>query len=244
MATDDRQVLVTGTAPAPADFMVPGNGQIRPKAVFAHFNGTAAASSYLPVLKILSDGGEVVAIAPTTATIAAAGSADVSWFRGLGGAGGSSLQAFLGARIQASSTQTVSTSTNTDLHYQGVYFDTDGMVNLAANDRILTVNTAGLYLVVCETIYDYNSAGRRINNVIQNDYYHNNPIPSQFQASDSRNAIWSTPGENPHTTCTSVGIFQAVAGDFFSSGTYQSSGGNLTCNGGTNAFLSALLIGV
>ena len=80
MATDDQQVLVTGQESAPASFRVPGNGQIQPKAIFAHFNGASAATAFVPALKVISDGGETVAICPCPTTVAAAGSADVSWF--------------------------------------------------------------------------------------------------------------------------------------------------------------------
>lgn len=83
MATDDQQVLVAGTAPTPALFRVPGNGQIRPKAIFATFDGSGAAAPFLPAVKITSDGGELVGVYPTCASVAAGGSAAVSWFRGL-----------------------------------------------------------------------------------------------------------------------------------------------------------------
>ena len=80
MATDDQQVLVTGTASAPTHFTIPGNGQIQPKAIFAHFNGTNSGSAFVAALKVISDGGETVAICPCPTTVAAGGSADVSWF--------------------------------------------------------------------------------------------------------------------------------------------------------------------
>jgi hypothetical protein len=82
--TDDIQVLVSGTAPAPANFTIPGNGQIQPKAIFAQFEGAAAASAFYPVLKIISDGGELVGIYPTCTTVVAGGSAAVSWFPHVG----------------------------------------------------------------------------------------------------------------------------------------------------------------
>lgn len=85
MATDDQQRLVTGVASAPATFTVPGNGQIRPKAVFAHFDGTGAAGSFQPALKVTSDAGKLVGIYPTSNTLAAGASADVSWFPEVGG---------------------------------------------------------------------------------------------------------------------------------------------------------------
>lgn len=80
MPTDDQQVLVTGTASTPATFTIPGNGQIRPKAIFASYDGTGAAGAFAPALKIVSDGGETVGIYKLDSTIAAGASADVSWF--------------------------------------------------------------------------------------------------------------------------------------------------------------------
>ncbi len=89
MATDDQQILVTGGAATPAHFTIPGNGQIRPKAVFASFDGTSAGVAFLPALKIISDGGETVGIYPTDTTVAAGASADVSWFPRLAAAAAS-----------------------------------------------------------------------------------------------------------------------------------------------------------
>jgi hypothetical protein len=80
VATDDQQVLVAGTASSPASYLVPGNGQIRPKTIFASYDGTSAAGAFLPALKIVSDAGETVGIFPTDASVAAGASADVSWF--------------------------------------------------------------------------------------------------------------------------------------------------------------------
>lgn len=89
MATDDKQILVAGTAPTPADFLIPGNGQIQPKAVNAVFDGSGAASAFLPTLEIVSDAGVVVARCPAP-SVAAGGSAEVSWFPRVGGGGSSS----------------------------------------------------------------------------------------------------------------------------------------------------------
>ncbi len=83
MATDDVQRLVTGTAAAPANFTIPGNGQMRPKAIYALFTGTGAGTPYLPALKITSDAGKLVGVYPTCASVAAGGSAGVSWFPGI-----------------------------------------------------------------------------------------------------------------------------------------------------------------
>jgi hypothetical protein len=80
VATDDLQRLVTGIAPAPAIFTVPGNGQIRPKSIFASFDGTGAGSAFFPTLKVISDAGKTVGIYSSDTSVAAGASADVSWF--------------------------------------------------------------------------------------------------------------------------------------------------------------------
>lgn len=98
MPTDDRQILVVGAAPAPALWTVPGNGQVQPKAIFAQIDGSGAGSAFFPVVKIVSDGGEVVCICPTNVTVAAGGSAVVSWFphvaasESQGGSGGGPVE--------------------------------------------------------------------------------------------------------------------------------------------------------
>lgn len=82
MPTDDRQVIVAGLADAPAAWTVPGNGQITPLSIFAHYDGSGAATPFVPAIKVISDGGKTVGIYPYTSSIAAGGSADVSWFPG------------------------------------------------------------------------------------------------------------------------------------------------------------------
>ncbi len=77
-------MLAGGVAVAPVDYLVPGTGQIRPKAIYAAFDGSGAGSAFLPALKIISDSGDEVGIYPTTQAVAAGGSATVSWFPGIG----------------------------------------------------------------------------------------------------------------------------------------------------------------
>lgn len=251
MATDDQQVLVTGTASAPTHFTIPGNGQIQPKTIFANFNGSGAAGSFVPTLKIVSDGGETVGIYPLATSIAAGGSANVSWFP-LGARGaGTSNQTLIGAKIQATQTQSIANDTNTDLVYQSVAFDTDGMANLGANSRILTINTDGLYLVTCATLWPYQSTGRRINGITANAYFASG---GTLLCVDSRMPIWDPFGSSiaPHSGNLTVGTMQLSAGDFIASGVFQDSGAALNCNGqastvgasGSNAYLSAVMVGI
>lgn len=245
----DVAIRASATAAVPRDYTIPGAQEILPKSVRAVMDGTGAGSAWLPCLQLLDPGGNVMFSAVASSSVAAGASVDVSWFPGLtSGVGSGQLQKFIGARIQASSTQSVPTNTNTDLVYQGVLYDTDGMANLGADARILTVNTAGIYLVVAETIWPWTAAstGRRINVVTWNEFYSSNPIPSNAQASDTKMATWQsdgTGGPTPYTTNTSVGFFVAAVGDFFASGGFQASGGSLAANGITNCFLAASLVG-
>lgn len=243
----DVSIVAAATANVPRDYLIPGAQEILPKSVSAQMDGSAAASAWFPCLQVLDPSGRVMFSAVSSTAMAAGASADVSWFPRVTSAPGGSSQTLIGARIQAGSTQSVPDSTPTDLVYQSVYFDTDGMANLASDSRKLTVNTSGIYLVIAQTLWAYDGAGRRVNEVIQNALASGGSIPSQFFSDSDAPANWSPIGGDgfggPRTTSTSVGLFNAAVGDFFASGCYQNSGGALNCNGFANSFLSAVLIG-
>lgn len=248
----DALISRDGPVVVPLDYDIPATAEIIPLNVSATFADPGNAGPYVPALVVETPGGHELGPYPLGLTIAAGASARVSWFPGLGGGASSGgLQALVGARIRASATQTVADSTLTDLHYQAVDFDTDGMASLGVNDRILTVNTPGLYLVCCQTVWVYASAGRRLNQILRNGFYSAGDPPD---AGDSRMAVWAPVGGdglgNPHTTNLAVALFRCVAGDFFSSGVLQASGAALDCNGsstgtgGSNAYLSAVAIAI
>ena len=77
----DEQILVAGTSPAPLSYTVPNAIEAALLCVNASLNGAAASGAFLPTVEIVSDGGVVVARCPCFTTIAAGGSAEVSWFR-------------------------------------------------------------------------------------------------------------------------------------------------------------------
>lgn len=241
----DAIITRDGPVNVPLDYAVPATSEIIPIAISATFADPTNAGPYVPALEVITQTGQVVGPFPLGESIAAGGSARVSWFPGVGGGASGGIQALVGARIEAHAPQSIATSTTTDVVYDTVAFDTDGMANLAANSRILTISTPGLYLIVCETTWDANTAGRRLNGITVNGYTSGG---SPFLATDSRNAIFTPPASPGHTPNTSVGVFNLAAGDFVASGCLQGSGGSLNCNGlqaGSNQdnFLSALLIG-
>jgi len=240
----DQVLTRDGPVAVPLNYTVPQSGELLPLMVRATLDGTGAASAFKASVQIIAPSGRVMGNA-LSSTIAAGASADVTWFPGLnGGASTGAPQALKGARIQATSTQSVSDATNTNLVYQSVLFDTDGMANLASDARKLTVNTAGLYLVVCQTVWAANGAGRRINVALHNALYTDASIPAVDSQSDERPAVWNpVTASLGRTSNTCTGVYQASVGDFFSSGGYQGSGAALNANGFANCFLSALLIG-
>lgn len=75
----NAQFAPLGTVSAPADWNIPSNIVLSPSVVFAHFDGTSAAGSFVPTLQILSDSGHVVAEIPQDVTIAAGSSCEATW---------------------------------------------------------------------------------------------------------------------------------------------------------------------
>jgi hypothetical protein len=240
--TDDLQRLVVGKASTPASFHVPGNGQIRPKVITASFDGTGAAGSFEPTLKITSDAGELIGVFPTVTTVAAGGSARVTWFPGVTQGVSAGKVAVVGARIEAHGNQTINSGTDTDLTYDTVAFDTAGMANLVGDNRKLTVTTGGLYMVTCERAWPYNSAARRLIGVLHNGFI---SLGGSYAADNAQPAIWATPiGGAGQTTNLTTTLIQASPGDFFATGCNQDSGSNLVTGGGPAEFFSAILLGV
>src|SRR5438552_14211630 len=76
----DVQYQPLGTRAAPNDWVLPSSAAFTLKAARASFDGSAAASAWLPALEILSSAGTRVGLYPTPTSVAAGGSADVSFF--------------------------------------------------------------------------------------------------------------------------------------------------------------------
>lgn len=84
----DGAIVIPDTAAAPKDYTLSGTQEIQLKSVRAVIDGSGAATAFLPTLQLLDPNGHVMWEGATSSTVAAGGSADVSWFPGLGGAGG------------------------------------------------------------------------------------------------------------------------------------------------------------
>lgn len=77
----DTQLLSTAVAAGSSDYPVKPTVEFRLKAVSAEFTDNGAAVAWLPAVVLISDSGHVIARAlDTSVTVAAGGSADVSFF--------------------------------------------------------------------------------------------------------------------------------------------------------------------
>lgn len=83
----DLPIVIPDTAVAPKDYTLSGTQELALKTVRALIDGSGAATAFLPTLQLLDPNGHVMWEGATTSTVAAGGSADVSWFPGLGGSG-------------------------------------------------------------------------------------------------------------------------------------------------------------
>jgi hypothetical protein len=71
---------VPGSGTAPLQYSIAQAQEVIVKALSASFNGSGAASAWYPCIRILSPSGQLVGQYITTATVAAGGSADASFF--------------------------------------------------------------------------------------------------------------------------------------------------------------------
>lgn len=76
----DEVISAPAVQSTPAGYQVPAAQEIIVRSVRAVVNGTGAAGAFLPTLRLRAPSGVIVWQAPTSATVAAGASADVSWF--------------------------------------------------------------------------------------------------------------------------------------------------------------------
>src|SRR5882672_3195729 len=80
----DVQIVRSAVSAVPGVYVLPDAADFTLKAVNASLDGSGAASSFLPCVTILSDSGHVIARAVDQAvSVAAGGTAEVSWFPGV-----------------------------------------------------------------------------------------------------------------------------------------------------------------
>lgn len=80
MSSADIAIVRQALASAPKDYELSGQQELSPLAVRAEIDGSGAGSAFLPALQLIGPSGDVLWTAVTATTVAAGGSADVSWF--------------------------------------------------------------------------------------------------------------------------------------------------------------------
>jgi hypothetical protein len=102
VASVDVPIVRPNTEAAPKDYEIPAAQEIAPLAVRALVDGSGAGSAFVPALQLISPGGQVMWTAPTSETVAAGASADVSWFPRVGRSGASSTDTSSRVLVQGS----------------------------------------------------------------------------------------------------------------------------------------------
>jgi hypothetical protein len=110
--------------------------------------------------------------------------------------------------------QSIPNATNTFLTYAIENADTDNMVNLGVDNTVVTVNTAGHYLVTGELEFDSNVTGDRILNII----WSGGGIVVNTRVAPLNGNV---------TRISATKIFNATVGQTFKLRAFQNSGGAL-----------------
>lgn len=238
MPTGDQQILVAGTAPAPADFLIPGNGQLQPKAVNAIFDGTGASGDFAPTLEIISDAGVVVSRVPAS-TVKAGDAAEVTFAPFLEATGAASgATTFNGCRVRQTLGQLIASSAATDLTWNTADFDVGGMTDLTHNAVRITCQTAGYYWLGVGVDFGSNQTGDRETRITLNGLFSTATgtlIAYSNSATTQKNILASGYG------CQTV--YQLAVGDYVTGGALQSSGVVLGVSGNASHYFGAVRVG-
>lgn len=238
MPTGDQQILVTGVASAPADFLIPGNGQIQPKAINAVFDGAGASGDFAPTLEIVSDAGIVVARIPA-ATVKAGDSAEVTFAPFLEPTAASAASGtFNGCRVRQTLGQLLASSAATDLTWNTADFDVGGMTDLTHNALRITCQTAGYYWLAVGTDFGANNTHDRLTCITLNGLF------STGTGTIIAYTDVATTQQNVRAAAIQAAtIYQLAVGDYVTAGALQSSGVVLGVSGGAQHYFAAAKVG-
>lgn len=131
----DKQIHPGGVVPAPADYPIPAAAEVALKMAFARFDGSAAAGSWKPCLRIISDAGTVAGEAVGDDTVAAGGSADVTWFPHIGGGGGSSTTNAEWFLVRRTTSQTMAGGSSDTVRWTDLHSSDPTLFSLATDNH-------------------------------------------------------------------------------------------------------------
>lgn len=211
----DSVLTRDGPVGVPLDYQVPNSGELLPVSVRATMDGTSAASTFYATVQIISPSGRVMTNAISN-PIAAGGSADVTWFRGVTNIPSSSA-VLPGTSVDRSITsQSIPNNTSTPISFDSVLFDDLGWFTASSPTKI-TVNIAGQFLLTYTLAWVYPGAGGfAIQTGIDQLSPTAVPVSGQIAAS----------GGQPNAQ-TGAAIVNVGAGTSFTLFAYQVSGGSM-----------------
>lgn len=156
-----------GTAAAPATWTLPASLELAVSSVYASYNGSGAAGSYIPTLEVISDAGDKVVSIPQDASVAAGSSVEASWAPFLKGAAAASATkthvyyatgSDSGGSVASGGTKTVVLSAFTTNDQSNVALDFSGGIT----DQIVCVSASYNYVVTATVEWSAFAGNRTI----------------------------------------------------------------------------------
>lgn len=224
----------------PASYTLPSGFDLEIQSVVVRVDGTSAAGQFVPCLAVYSQDGRLMARVRPERTFQVGDTGVVTFAPFLKAPRVS--QTLIGCRVENLGGQTVSTSTNTTRDFNTEIFDTDSMVDLAADNSKVTFNTEGIYLIISAVNFAANATGRRISIITINGTY--------GAGTGTNIGAQSAPAlteAGARTNAQAVVVYEFSVGDYITAGCFQSSGGNLVEGGAgsaSNSFLAVTRVGV
>jgi hypothetical protein len=131
---------------------------------------------------------------------------------------------YVGAQVTNTSSQSIPNGTYTTLNFQSENFDTDGFHDNSTNNSRLTIpaGKGGKYLITTQINFANNSTGLRIIEITKNG------------GATLAQSMFSPISGSTSTFAFSC-VVSAVATDYFTMQAYQSSGGSLNVNSGSDS---------
>jgi hypothetical protein len=162
----EKQFIPLGNESAPAGWTLPPSLTLTPQAIFANFDGTGAAGSFIPTLKIVSDSGHTVASIPQSGSVAAGASVEATWgpFLGGGGGGAASSASVALAYGQGAGGATTPAGTSDVASFATVASSSAALVwsSVTHTNDTLTVNSTGALLAVGSGLFGAGMANQNL----------------------------------------------------------------------------------
>lgn len=214
----------------PGDYVLSQAQSFTIGAVYALYDGSGAAGSYVPTLEIVSDSGHKVLTVPQDTTITAGSNAEATWAPFLGTKVSALSVITVGAYAKRPNSSPVSVPSgftlSTTIPFTQVIFDTSNFWSAGTPDRF-TIPKAGTYLFAATAGFATNGTGGRAASIYKNGT--TNMIANQ--TAPSSDFFWGG---------SAVVTDQFIAGDYVELRVAQHSGGALNTG---DCWLSVFAVG-